>query len=186
MATGLDKWWLYLLRGILALIFGVIILVWPGATVFVLIILFGCYALVEGLFTVGYSIAKATRHEKFFWLLMLGFLGIIVGLAVLLRPGVGALAVLVVIAIWLVVRGFLVLISAFEMTGSAGVRWMVGITGALSLILGILMLVFPISGVFGIILVIAIYSLVAGIFLCISSFYIKRIEESGTDTLAAA
>ncbi|MHB8895645.1 MAG: HdeD family acid-resistance protein [Candidatus Geothermincolia bacterium] len=186
MATGLDKWWTYLLRGILALIFGVIILVWPGATVLVLIILFGCYVLVEGLFAVGFSIAKASKGEKWVALLLLGILGIIVGLAVLVRPGAGTLAVLIVFAIWLVIRGFLMLISAFEMSGAASVRWLVGISGALALILGILMLIFPISGVFGVILVIGIYSLVAGVFLAISSFYIKKIEESGPDTLAAA
>lgn len=186
MVGGLDKWWAYLVRGILAIIFGIIALVWPGATVLVLIILFGCFALVEGLFAVGFSIAKATKGEKYFALLMLGLLGVIVGIITLVRPGVTTVALLVVISVYLVVRGFLMIISAFEMTGAAGVRWLVGIVGALALILGILLLVFPISGVYGIILVIAIYMIVAGIFLTIASFYVKGIEEKGPDMPAMA
>lgn len=186
MAAGLDKWWTYLLRGILAIIFGIIFLVWPGATVLVLIILFGCFVLVEGLFAVGFSIAKASKGEKFFGLLMLGLLGVIVGIIALIRPGITTLAILVVIAIWLVIRGFLMIVSAFEMTGSAGVRWLVGISGALALILGILLLIFPISGVFGIVLVVGIYLIVAGLFMAIASFYVKGIEDKDPDILAAA
>jgi len=186
LATGLDKWWLYLVRGILAVIFGIIVLVWPGATVFVLIILFGCYALVEGLFALGYSIARASRGDKFFALMMLGLLGILIGIVTLARPEITGLALLWVIAIWLVIRGFLMIISAFEMTGKASVRWLIGISGVLALIVGILMFIFPISGVFAIILVIGIYCLVAGILLAVASFFVKGIDKEDAGTLAAA
>lgn len=186
MAVSLDKWWMYLVRGILAIIFGIIALVWPGATVLVLIVLFGCYALVEGLFAVGYSIAKASKKEKFFGLLMLGLLGVLIGVVTLARPGITSLALLWVIAIWLVIRGFLMIVSAFEIEGSAGIRWLIGISGALALIVGILLFIFPISGIFGIILVVAIYCLVAGLLLAVTSFYIKGLEKNDGGIPAAA
>jgi len=186
MATGLDRWWSYLLRGILAIIFGIILLVWPKATVLVLIVFFGCYVLVEGLITVGFAIARASKSEKFFGLLMLGLLGIIIGVITLARPGITALAILMVIAIWLVIRGFLMVVSAFEISGSAGVKWILGLTGAAALILGILLLVFPISGAFGIVLVTGIYLIVTGLFTALASFFVKDLEGMGPDNLAAA
>jgi uncharacterized membrane protein HdeD (DUF308 family) len=187
MATTLDRWYMYLIRGILALIFGIIMLVWPSATVLVLIVLFGCFALVEGLFSIGYSIASASKGDKFFAQLMLGLLGVLVGIIVLARPGVATLAVIWVIAFWLLIRGVLMIISAFEMSGSAGVRWLVGITGVIALILGILMFIFPVSGVFGIILVIGLYLVVMGIFLFVASFFFRSAEKKGEpDMLAVA
>ncbi|HEY5527229.1 MAG TPA: DUF308 domain-containing protein [Candidatus Anoxymicrobiaceae bacterium] len=185
-AATIDKWWTFLVRGLLAILFGVVVLVWPTATVFVLIILFGCYALVEGLFGIGYSIAKASKGEKFFALLLLGLLGVLVGIIVLARPGVTSLAVIWVIAFWLVLRGFLMIISAFEMTGTAGVRWLVGITGAIAVVLGILMFIFPVSGIFGIILVVGLYCLVTGIFLTVVSFAVRKVQKTVDGTLTAA
>jgi len=185
MATGLEKWWTYLVRGILAILFGIIALVWPTATVLVLIILFGCYALVEGLFVFGFSIARASKGDKFFAAMLLGLLGVLVGIVVLARPGVASLAVLWVIAFWLLIRGFLMIVSAFEMMASGGVKALVGISGALAVILGILMFIFPISGIFGIILVVGIYALVAGLVLIYVSFKARGLEKS-IGTLAAA
>jgi uncharacterized membrane protein HdeD (DUF308 family) len=187
MEMGLEKWWSYLLRGILAILFGIIALAWPGATVFVLIVLFGVYALVEGLFATGYSIARASKGEKFFALLLLGIVGILIGIVTLARPGVTSVALLVVIAVWFLLRGFFVLISAFEMTGSTGIRVFMGIMGGLGIIVGILLLATPISGIFAIILVIGIYSIAIGIMLTILSFSVRGAQKSGgTDTLAAA
>jgi len=188
MESGIAKWWSYLLLGILALIFGIIVLVWPTATVYVLIILFGVYALVEGVFAVVYSIIRATRGGKFFGMLMLGIIGVLVGAIVLARPGVSTLAVVWVMAFWAVLKGIMMIISAFEMTGSAGARWLIGLTGLFAIIVGIIFFVHPIAGVATIILVIGIYALVAGIFMIVASFPMRSAQKkgTGTDTPAAA
>lgn len=188
METGLDKWWSYLLRGVLALLFGIIALVWPTATVFVLIVLFGVYALVEGLFAVGYSIAKAYRGDKFFALLMLGLIGVLVGAIVIARPTVSSLALVWVIAFWALLRGIMLVVSAFEMSGSAAVRWLIGLVGVLAVIVGILLFAHPVAGVFSIILVIGIYSLVAGVLLFFTGFFVRSAQKktAGPGTLAPA
>jgi len=186
----MEKWWSYLLRGILALIFGIIALVWPTATVFVLIVLFGVYALVDGLFAIGYSISRASKGDKFFALLMLGLLGVLVGAIVLARPGVSSLAVVWVIAFWALLKGVLLIVSAFEMTGSAAARWLIGLAGVLAIVVGILLFAHPVAGVFTIILIIGIYALVAGIILVIVSFAARNRQkkgmEGGRGTLAPA
>jgi len=177
MGTGMEKWWSYLLRGILALLFGIILLVWPTATLYVVIILFGIYALVEGLFAIGYSIARASRGDKFFALLMLGIIGVLVGAIVLARPGVSSLALVWVIAFWALLRGIMFIVSAFEMTGSAGARWLIGLVGVLAIIVGILLFAHPVAGIWTISLVIGIYALLAGIILIITSFPVRSLQK---------
>lgn len=184
METGLEKWWSYLLRGILAVIFGIIILVWPGATTLVLIVFFGCYILVEGLFALGYSIVRATRKEKFFALLMLGILGVLVGIITLARPGITTLALAWVIAFWALIRGFMLIVSAFELSGSKGARWAIGIIGGISVIVGIILFAAPFQSVLAVILLIGIFSIAAGIMLFIIS-YMARKEEKGLEPEAA-
>jgi|SRR5450759_1306095 uncharacterized membrane protein HdeD (DUF308 family) len=177
MGTGMEKWWSYFLRGILALLFGIILLVWPTATLYVVIILFGIYALVEGLFAIGYSIARASRGDKFFALLMLGIIGVLVGAIVLARPGVSSLALVWVIAFWALLRGIMFIVSAFEMTGSAGARWLIGLVGVLAIIVGILLFAHPVAGIWTISLVIGIYALLAGIILIITSFPVRSLQK---------
>jgi uncharacterized membrane protein HdeD (DUF308 family) len=173
----MEKWWSYFLRGILALLFGIILLVWPTATLYVVIILFGIYALVEGLFAIGYSIARASRGDKFFALLMLGIIGVLVGAIVLARPGVSSLALVWVIAFWALLRGIMFIVSAFEMTGSAGARWLIGLVGVLAIIVGILLFAHPVAGIWTISLVIGIYALLAGIILIITSFPVRSLQK---------
>lgn len=175
---GMVKWWYFLVWGILAVAFGIIALVWPAATVWVLVILFGCYALVEGLFTVGYSIALATRKEKFFALMMLGLLGVVIGLIALFFTAATTVAILVLIAIWAIIRGFLLVVSAFEIVAKASLRWLIGIIGALTVIVGLLFLIFPISGIFTILVIIAIYAILAGILSVITAFSVKKVEKT--------
>jgi uncharacterized membrane protein HdeD (DUF308 family) len=119
---------------------------------------------------------------------MLGLLGVLVGAIVLARPGVSSLAVVWVIAFWALLKGVLLIVSAFEMTGSAGVRWLIGLAGVFAIIVGIIFFVHPIAGVATIILVIGIYALVAGIFMIIASFPMRSAQKkgTGTGTLAAA
>ena len=188
METGMDKWWTFLLRGILALIFGIIVLVWPAATVYVLIILFGLFALIEGLFATGYSIYKAAKGMKFFGLLMLGIISVLVGAIVLARPGVSTLAVVWVIAFWAILRGVMLIVSAFEMTGSAGIRWLIGIIGVLAIVVGLIFFIHPGFGLVTIIAVLGIYALVAGLFLIIASFMVRSRQKKamGMGGMAAA
>jgi uncharacterized membrane protein HdeD (DUF308 family) len=186
MAMELEKWWSYLLLGIIGLLFGILALVWPGATTLVLIVLFGCYALVEGLFALGYSISRASKGEKFFALMMLGLLGVLVGIITLARPGITTLALVWVIAFWALIRGIMLIVSAFEMSGTAGMRWLIGLLGVCAVIIGILFFFAPFAGVFSIILLIGLYSIAAGIILIIVSFIARKAEKEGTVTSMTA
>lgn len=173
-AVDTDKWWAALLRGIVAIAFGIIILVWPAATVYVLLVFFGAFALVDGLFALGESIAAMTRKEKWGWQLFKGLVAIFVGIVVLARPGAALLAVLYLIAIYLIVTGFMELAGAFEKEAPGGLKVLLVISGVLSAIIGVVLILVPSSGIVAIIWVVGIYAVVVGIIRVIVGFMLRK------------
>lgn len=172
-----SNWWAYLLRGLVAIIFGILVLVWPGATTLVLIILFGAFALVDGVFSLVASIMAAKRGEKWASQLLLGLVGILIGVVVLARPGVGILAVLLVIAIWAIITGFISLFTAIELPREVKGRWVLGLAGVLAIIVGILLIAFPIEGVFAVVLFIGILAIILGLLNFVLGFMVRKMEK---------
>src|SRR5438876_10733823 len=98
-------WWVPVLRGVAAIVFGVIAFVYPGLTVAVLVLLFGAWVLVDGVFRIVGAIGHRASDPDWGWQLIIGILGIIVGLLAFHAPGVSALALVIYIAVWAVVIG---------------------------------------------------------------------------------
>lgn len=176
-----KKWWSFLLRGIIALAFGVLALVWPTKTTIVLVILFGIFALVDGVFDVIQSIVLATKKERWGWVLVKGLVGLLIGILVLARPDIALGVLVILIAVWAIASGFIEIAAALDMPPESG-RGIVGIVGALSLVIGILLLIAPFTGALAIMIVIGIYAVIAGIVLIVISFFAKKWERK----LAAA
>jgi uncharacterized membrane protein HdeD (DUF308 family) len=170
----LPRWWSWILRGFVAIIFGAIALAWPGATVLVLIVLFGAFAFVDGVFAVISSLVSAARKERFFPTLLLGLVGIIIGIVTFARPGITTVALLVVIALWAILTGAIELFMAIELESKTPGRLTLGISGVLSIIIGILLLSFPGSGVWGIILLIGIFAIAFGIMLIALGLRVRK------------
>src|SRR5690242_16018074 len=101
------NWWVLLIRGIAAILFGIAAFLWPGLTLVVLVLLFGAYALVDGIFAVISGIA-ARKEERRWWVIVLeGLVGIVVGVVTFLLPSVAALALIFFIAVWAILTGIL-------------------------------------------------------------------------------
>lgn len=167
-----HRWWTYLTRGLLAMIFGIILLAWPEITTKVVIVAFGIFLLIEGVFATLASIG-AGENRGFAALLLLGLVSLLLGVLAIARPGAATVVILYVIAIWAFVHGILEMIAAFEMPPEVGYRWLVGIAGFLSLVVGLLLAIFPFIGIFTLVLIIGIYAILAGIALVITSFFIR-------------
>jgi len=170
------NWWLVALRGLLAILFGLIAFVWPGATWLALILLFGMYAIVDGIFAMISGVIRSRYSPRWWVFLLEGFISLAAGMFVLLRPGVAGLALVIVIAIWAVLTGILEVVAAIRLRREIRNEWMLGFAGFLSIVLGILMLLQPAAGGLVITLMLGSYALIFGILLIALSFRLRRLN----------
>lgn len=166
----MESWWSFLLKGIIAIIFGIILLSWPGATVKTLVIIVGLFALIDGLVNIIRSFVLMARKERWGWALGGGLIGFLLG-AIILRHQEFALAfVIILVGIWIILMGIIELSMAFDMPPKSG-RGILAVFGIILVALGIIVLVYPFGSAYALMVVIAIYALIAGIFDIGFSFY---------------
>lgn len=163
MARSIGRhWWALLIRGIVAILFGIGALIWPGITLIVLVSLFGAFALVDGIFSVIAAIGER-GHDHWGWLLVGGLIGIIIGIITFFWPHITVLILLDIIAIWAILTGIFDFVVAFTYHQPAGREILLIIGGVISLIFAAILLFHPVAAVLGIIWVIGIYAIILGI-----------------------
>lgn len=168
-----QNWWLIVLRGILAILFGVLAFVWPALTWLTLIILFGVYAIVDGIVAIVTGLGKAKDSSRWWAFLLEGLLGIGAGIVALVLPELTTLVLIYMIAIWAVITGILEIAAAVRLRDEISNEWVLGLSGFISMALGILLFVQPAAGGLVIIWTIAGYALVFGILLVILGFRLR-------------
>ncbi len=126
-----DNWWLILLKGICAIVFGLLALAWPGVTVMTLVLLYGAFALVEGVLALAAAIKGDTPAPRW-WLAAVGLIGIIAGALTFLWPGITALVLLFLIAAWAIATGIMEIIGAIRLRKEIDDEWLLIAAGALS------------------------------------------------------
>ena len=165
-----QYWWTILLRGIAAILFGFIALVAPGVTLAVLVLLFGAYALVDGIGAIILGI-KDYGEEKLWWATLVGgMVGVAAGIVTLLMPGVTAVALLLLIAFWAIVRGIFDIVAAIRLRQAIEGEWLLALVGALSVAFGVVMMLFPGAGALAVILWIGAFAIALGATLVALSF----------------
>ena len=152
------------LAGLAGIIFGVVVLVWPGLSLTALIALFGAFALVYGAFLLASGL-NLLAHKSTEWVpnVLGGLAGIAIGAVAFLRPGITVYALLYVIAGWAVITGVFEIVAAIDLRGMAQGSWLLGISGVLSIVFGALIAIWPSSGALAILWLIGIYSIIGGI-----------------------
>lgn len=156
------RWWLLLLRGLLALAFGAMALAWPGPTAAALVLLLGAYLLVDGVFgLLDCARQWGTLPDRWLWLLE-AVLSLAAGTLALLAPGLTALALLMVVAAWAAVAGVLRIALALRLRKLIQGGWWLALGGLLSIGLGILLVVNPEAGVVSLVWLIGIWALLLG------------------------
>ncbi len=141
-----KHWWIVLVRGILAIVFGIVAIVWPGVTLFVLVTLFSAYASVNGIFSIVGAVRAAERHVQWLALLAEGILGIIIGVITFFHPALTAIAFLYFIAAWTIITGILELFAAIRLRQGLSGEVLLVLAGIASVILGVLLAIFPRTG----------------------------------------
>lgn len=174
MVEGLARnWWLVALRGLAAIIFGVLTIINPAMSLAVLILFFGAYALADGVFTVIAAVMKRRDEPRWLGLLVSGILGILIGGLTFMMPGVTTLVLLYIIASWAVIRGVLEISVALKLRKEIqGEFWLI-LAGALSIVFGGLLFAFPGTGALAIVMWIGAFAIVFGIVLMALAFRLK-------------
>jgi uncharacterized membrane protein HdeD (DUF308 family) len=163
-----GNWWALLLRGIAAVLFGLAALFWPGLTLFVLIVFFGAYALVDGVFAV---VAGIRGSEGSRWLLLAeGVLGVLTGLVVFFWPGMTAMVLLFLISAWAIFTGLLKVVMAIAFRRRIENEWLMGLSGVLSVLFGVVLAVWPGAGLLSLVWLVGIYALIFGVALIVLGF----------------
>ncbi len=168
-----KNWWLILLRGLAAIAFGVIAFMMPGIGIASLVILYGAYALVDGIFAIVAAFSGDAKDQRW-WLAAIGLLGLAVGVLTLMMPGVTALALLYFIAFWSIAIGVMQIVGAIRLRNEIDNEWWLGLGGLLSVLLGVFMIVMPGAGALGLIWAIAAFAIVYGVTLVMLSFRLKK------------
>src|SRR3954462_11901278 len=166
-------WWLLLLRGIAAIVFGVLSFAWPGITLVTLVLFWGAFALVDGVLALANAFMGGNMRHRW-WLALVGLAGIAVGILTFAWPGVTALVLLVFIAIWAIVLGVFQIIGAIRLRKEIDNEWTLGLSGAVSVLFGVIMLIAPGAGALGLIWAIGSFAVVFGVLMVMAAFKLKK------------
>ena len=167
-----QKWWAVALRGILAIVFGIVALVLPGATLVSLAVVFGAYAFVSGVFAI--VAAFGSRGRDAVWYVLDGILGIAVGLATFFFPGIAAQALVLLIGLWAILTGIFEVIAGFELPIKRD--WLLVIAGIASIVFGVLVFVYPATGALAITWLIGLYALVYGVTMLVFGIRLRGMQ----------
>ena len=166
------NWWMFLLRGVLALIFGVVAIAFPATAFLSLVLIFGAFAFVDGVFAV--ISAFSAKSENWLWIILEGAFGILIGVLTLIQPAAMGEAWLILIGAWAIVTGIFEIITAIRIRKQIeGELWLI-IGGAISVAFGALVLMNPLSGAFAIGFIIGIYAIIFGITMIALSLRLKK------------
>jgi uncharacterized membrane protein HdeD (DUF308 family) len=174
-------WWAVALRGVFAVLFGLMALIWPGITLIVLVALFGAYCLVDGVIALGtatFGGADAAGRRP--WLIVEGIAGVIAGVITFAWPSITTLVLLWLIAAWALVTGVMEIVVAVRLRRELQGEWLLILSGALSVLFGILLAVWPASGALAVVFLIGIYALVFGAVLVALGLRLRRLQRGDT------
>lgn len=174
LALLAKNWAWVLLRGVFTIVFGAMAVFWPDITMLAFVILFGAYAIVDGVTAVVMGFRRASGRG---FLIFIGVLGVIAGLIALLWPGITAVALLWIIAIWAIVIGVASIVSGFGLGRDAGGRWLFVLSGLAAVILGIVLLAKPGEGAVALVVTIGFFAIIWGLLTVITSIRLRRLAK---------
>jgi uncharacterized membrane protein HdeD (DUF308 family) len=170
------NWWLILLRGVCAVIFGLLTFVWPGLTLVTLVLLYGAFSLFDGVFSIAAALKGGTPMPRW-WLALVGLLGIGVGIITLFWPQITGIVLLMFIAGWAIASGVLQIIGAVYLRKEIEGEWLLIASGLLSVLFGVFLIMFPGAGALSLALVIGAFAVAYGVLLIGFALRLKKQAE---------
>lgn len=149
-------------RGVAAILFGILALLRPGSGLFALVVLFGIYALADGILSLGHAIRPTAADPSWPSLVFEGIAGVAAGVATFAWPGITAVVLLLIIAAWAVVTGIAEIVTAIRLRKTIRNEWLMATGGVLSVVFGVLMFLYPGAGALVLVTWIALYAIFFG------------------------
>ena len=166
------RWHLVVLRGVVAVLFGITAIAWPEITVLVLALLWGVYTLLDGVASVAMGMGRGTDRM---YMVLLGVLGIAIGVGALVWPEITVIVLLVMIAAWAIVAGVVQIAAAVRLRKVIKGEWFLATSGAFTLVLGLLLIVQPAEGAIALVVAIATFALAWGLVLIVLGFRLRLL-----------
>jgi uncharacterized membrane protein HdeD (DUF308 family) len=173
------NWWALLIRGIAAVIFGILAFAWPGATLFVICILFGAYAFVDGVFAIVAAVRAAQAHERWWPFVIEGIVGLAIAAVTFYDISITFLALYFTVAVWAFVTGIIEIGAGIQLRKSIANEFLLILAGLASIVFGIFMFWHPIAATIAIVWIIATYAIVFGIIMIALAFRLRGHSSGG-------
>lgn len=178
ITTLKQNWWIPVVRGVFAVIFGAIALLAPALALTALVVVFGAYALIDGAMAIYSGYQGRHVHEHWWITVIEGVFGVIAGIAALLLPVFVGLTLLIVIGFWAIATGVMEVVLAFHLRKEIEDEVYLGIAGILSVLFGLFVIIFPLGGVLAIAWLIGLYSILFGGFMIALGLRLHNMDDS--------
>jgi len=157
-----GNWWLAVLRGVAAIIFGILAFAWPGITLLTLVLFWGAFALIDGVLAIIAAVKGGNPMPRW-WLAIVGLAGIIAGALTFLMPGLTALVLVTFIAVWAIILGVMEIVGAIKLRKEIQGEWLLILNGAISVLFGLVLLWRPATGAIALVWIIGAYAIILGV-----------------------
>jgi uncharacterized membrane protein HdeD (DUF308 family) len=174
-------WWSLVLRGVLAILFGIVAFFYTGQTLLALVYVFGVFAVLSGLLSLVMAVRSGEAHQRWGWLAASGLLSVAAGVVAFVWPGLTALSVVLLVAAWAIVTGIMEIVFALAHPDTLAHPWLAGLSGAFSVVFGLLLVVWPRAGAVSLTWLLGIYALLYGATLL---YYANRLQALRSAALA--
>lgn len=169
-----QNWWALALRGVVAVIFGILALALPGITAESLILLFGIFALADGVFAIAAGIWAVGHHHRWRALVVEGLISLVAGMIAVIVPLAAALGFVLLMALWAIATGIFEFAAAVRLREEIQGELLLALSGILSIAFGVVIGIFPGAGLLALIWLIGAYALISGIALIALAFRLRR------------
>src|SRR5438552_1580650 len=173
-----HNWWVLALRGLAAVLFGMLAFIWPGITIFTLVLLFGAYALVNGILALVISFKGPRKIRRLGSLIFSGLISVAAGVIAFIWPGMTAFSLVIVIAAWAVVNGIAEIVAAIRLRKEITGEWLLVVAGIASILFGIALFLNPFIGALVLVWWIGGFAFAFGILLIMLGFRMRRAAET--------
>jgi uncharacterized membrane protein HdeD (DUF308 family) len=167
------RWQLVVARGVFAILFGVLAIAWPEITVLALALLWGAYMIIDGVASIAMSMGSGSDRA---YPIVLGVLGVVAGLLSFVWPQITVIVLLVLIAAWAIVAGVVQIAAAIRLRKVIRNEWFLAIAGAVTLVLGLLLIVQPAEGAIALLVAIAMFAIAWGLVLIVLGLRLRQLR----------